>query len=160
MKANSQNFIHGEAHKTRLYKIWSGMKERCYRVNHNHYGRYGGRGIIVCDTWKSNYLAFKEWAMSNGYADDLTLDRINIDGNYEPSNCRWIPLSEQPKNKSDNRIVEYKGKKYILSELAKMAGMNHSTLTYRINRGWDIQKAVEMPIRARTHGYRTSKGYS
>ncbi len=93
------NTSHGETN-TRLYYAWANMKQRCSNTNSKHYLRYGGRGISVCKEWSSDYLTFKNWAMLNGYADDLTLDRINPDGNYNPSNCRWTTRTVQARNTS------------------------------------------------------------
>lgn len=93
-KANTRHKMRG----TRLHNIWLGMKQRCYYKKHVRFERYGGRGIIVCDEWKNDFLKFYEWAMSNGYSDNLTLDRIDNDGNYEPSNCRWVTPKEQFEN--------------------------------------------------------------
>lgn len=89
-------------HDSRLYNIWCGMKQRCFYKNHVRYHRYGARGITVCDEWKNDFQAFYDWSMSHGYADDLTIDRINNDGNYEPSNCRWATPKEQYKNQSNH----------------------------------------------------------
>lgn len=85
--------------RERLYRIWCCMKQRCYYQNQKPYKNYGGRGIVVCGEWEHDYAAFKQWALCNGYSDDLTLDRINNDGNYEPSNCRWATYSQQARNK-------------------------------------------------------------
>lgn len=147
-------FIHGET-KTRLFKIWSSMHERCERVKHPHYDAYGGRGIKVCDEWKE-YLPFAEWARNNGYTDELTIDRIDVNGNYEPSNCRWVTMKEQHNNKRNNRILLYHGETYTLTQLAEKVGMNKTTLKERINLGWSIEDAVNRPIRRRTRGYRPS----
>lgn len=84
---------------SRLHVIWSSMKTRCYNKNHRGYNYYGVRGITVCDEWRDDFQAFHDWAMANGYRDDLTIDRIDVDGNYEPSNCRWITMAEQQTNK-------------------------------------------------------------
>jgi hypothetical protein len=100
-KMSNNNITHGMT-GTRLYGCYKGMMSRCYRVKDVHYNAYGKRGIIVCDEWKNNAKAFVEWALSNGYADDLTIERINVNGNYEPSNCTWIPLKDQYKNKQSN----------------------------------------------------------
>lgn len=89
---------HGGRH-TRLYNIWRGMKERCYTLTNKDYPNWGGRGIVICPEWKDDFAAFREWAMSNGYEENLTIDRINNDGNYEPSNCRWVTLQEQARNR-------------------------------------------------------------
>lgn len=85
--------------KTRLFRIWTGMKSRCFYKKGKDYKHYGERGITVCKEWQNNFLSFKEWAYANGYSDNLTIDRINVDGNYEPANCRWITMAEQQKNR-------------------------------------------------------------
>ena len=90
--------IHG-LENTRIYNIWNNMKYRCYNSKSNNYKHYGGRGITVCEEWKNSVQAFYEWAMSHGYSDELTLDRIDVNGNYEPSNCHWATVSEQNKNR-------------------------------------------------------------
>ena len=84
---------------TRLHSIWQNMKARCYRESAREYENYGGRGITICDEWRNDYKAFHDWAVENGYADNLTIDRKNVNGNYEPSNCRWITNEEQQRNK-------------------------------------------------------------
>lgn len=148
------NYKHGET-KTRLFKIWSSMHERCERPKHSHYKDYGGRGIKVCDEW-SEYIVFAEWARANGYTDNLTIDRIDNNGNYEPSNCRWVTEKEQHNNKRSNRIIEYQGKRYTLTQLADFAGINKTTLKERLNKGWSVEDAVKKPIRRRTKGWRMS----
>lgn len=156
MNTGKQNihYVHGET-KTRLHKIWGSMHERCERVKHPHYKDYGGRGIKVCDEWKE-YLPFAEWARNNGYTDKLTIDRIDVNGNYEPSNCRWITMKEQHNNKRSNRIIEYRGQKYTLTQLAEKSGIKKTTLKERLNLGWSVEDAVSRPVRQRTRGYRPS----
>lgn len=85
--------------KSRLYRIYFSMRNRCYRHDNTSYANYGVRGITVCDEWLHSFEAFRDWALANGYRDDLSIDRIDSNGNYEPSNCRWVPLEEQPKNR-------------------------------------------------------------
>lgn len=103
VRHNMPNHLqHGDScvgRKTRLYRIWCNMKARCYISSYTRFKNWGGRGITVCDEWKNSYETFRNWALAHGYEDNLTIDRINNDGNYEPSNCRWATYSQQAKNK-------------------------------------------------------------
>lgn len=129
---------------TRIYTIWSGMKQRCLTPSVSCFKYYGGRGISVCEEWLT-FEPFYDWAMANGYTDDLTLDRINVDGNYEPSNCRWITIQEQQKNKRRNRYITYNGETKLLGEWAEQLGINHSTLIERLQ-CWDsVEEALTIP---------------
>lgn len=121
--------------ETRLYSIWEKMKERCYGKRSKNYYNYGGRGINVCEEWKNNFDEFRKWATINGYKDDLTLDRIDVNGNYEPSNCRWATIKEQNRNKRNSIMVEYKGEKVHLKEAAELTGISYSTLSGRYYKG-------------------------
>jgi hypothetical protein len=84
---------------SRIYQTWCDMKRRCFNTNCKNYRYYGLKGITVCDEWKNDFKVFYDWAMSNGYTDELTIDRIDVNGNYEPNNCRWITIQEQQNNK-------------------------------------------------------------
>lgn len=104
----------------RLYRCWQDMKNRCYNEKIEKYKRYGGRGIKVCEEWKDNFEKFYDWATSNGYRNDLTLDRIDFNGNYYPDNCRWVTWKEQARNTSRNVHIEMNGEVKILTEWLKI----------------------------------------
>ena len=124
LRAETQNgLIHGQSN-TRLWRIYWSMKGRCNSHNPN----YKGRGISVCDEWKTNFDAFYKWAMENGYGENLTLDRIDNEKGYSPHNCRWITMKEQQNNKRNNRRIYYKGETHTLSEWADILGANYKSL--------------------------------
>lgn len=118
---------------TRIYSIWSNMKRRCRDKNNNHYHNYGGRGITYCEEWEKS-TTFIKWAMENGYRDDLTLDRINNDGNYEPDNCRWTTWEVQSSNKVTTVYITYKGITHTIKDWGKITKLPYSTISYRYNR--------------------------
>lgn len=95
--------------RTRLYRIWDGMKRRCYNPKHIHYKSYGGRGIKIRDEWLNDFLKFKEWSLRNGYSDKLCIDRTDNNGNYEPNNCRWVTYKENCNNTRTNRLITING---------------------------------------------------
>lgn len=128
------NYKHGE-YKTRLYRILKGMKRRCYNKNDESYHNYGGRGIKIYQNWLDDFLSFKEWAIENGYKDCLTIDRIDVNGNYEPKNCRFISISEQQDNKVNTIYVEYKGETKTLSQWSKHLGVPYNNMRSRYFRG-------------------------
>jgi ribosomal protein S27E len=99
---------HGDS-KTRLFEIWQGMKKRCNNKNHKNYNDYGGRGIKVCKEWLNNYETFREWALNNGYSDDLSIDRIDVNLNYEANNCRWTDKYVQSQNTRKMRVNNTSG---------------------------------------------------
>lgn len=132
---------------TRLYKIWRGMKDRCYNDKLSYYARYGGRGIMVCKEWLDDFQSFKEWALVNGYSDNLTLDRIDVNGNYEPSNCRWVTMKEQGNNRRTNHTLTYNGETKTISEWAETTGLSKGAIWHRIDMGWDVESALTTPAR-------------
>lgn len=132
-------------YKTRLYRIYNGMKYRCNLETDTGYKWYGSRGIKVCEEWMKDYQSFKNWALNNGYADDLTIDRIDNNGDYEPLNCRWVSVDEQQQNTRRTMKIEYQGLVYSMRKLAKKFNINHNTLYGRLKRGWSIEKALTPP---------------
>ena len=134
---------HGEA-DTRLYFIWENMKKRCTKPNSDRYKNYGGRGISICDEW-FDYTIFSKWAKESGYNDSLTIERIDIDGNYQPNNCTWITQEEQAKNRSTNKWVYIEGIKYSPYELEEKHNIPVKTIYARIARG-DEGEAVIRPL--------------
>ena len=133
---------HGKT-KTRLYRIWFGMKCRCHKKTAPDYPRYGGRGITVCDEWRNDFQVFYDWAMANGYQDNLTIDRIDSNGNYLPGNCRWVDSSAQNNNKRNNHYVTYNGETLTISEWSKRLGISKETLHSRLVKyGWSVERAL------------------
>jgi hypothetical protein len=134
---------------SRLYSVWRGMKERCYITSAINYSYYGGRGITICDEWINSFQAFYDWAMSHGYQDDLTIDRIDNDGNYEPSNCHWTTVKKQSLNKSDNHVVTLNGISKPLIVWCEEHGINYKTVRDRLKRGWSYQDALSKPVQTK-----------
>ena len=130
---------------SRLYRIWSLMKERCYNPKRKEYPRYGGRNIRVCSEWL-NSTNFIEWALSNGYSDELTLDCIDNDGDYCPENCRWVSREIQQNNRCANRYITYNGETKTITQWAKEYGLTYYQLQKRIKSGWVFEKAISEPI--------------
>ena len=142
---------HGKA-TSKLYRVWHNMKTRCYNKREKSYINYGGRGITVCDEWVNDYLKFHRWAHDNGYREELTIDRKNNDGNYEPSNCRWSTHMEQQQNTRQTRIITARGESLSVSAWARRCGIHETTLRERISDGWNIDDAVSLPPQS-TSGY-------
>lgn len=126
----------------RIYRIWQGMIDRCENENHKHYDDYGGRGITVCSEWH-DLETFYSWALSNGYADNLTIDRENNNGNYCPENCRWVTMKVQNNNRRDNRLLTYNGETKTSKQWSEFLGIDFRVLSYRLCHGWTVEKALE-----------------
>lgn len=126
----------GRKNIPRLNKIYHSMKERCFNPNTRAYKSYGGRGITVCPEWSDSYEAFYNWSLANGYEDHLTIERIDVNGNYEPGNCEWIPMSEQGRNKRNTIWVEIDGKEFTIPELSEIYSLSEKALYYRYYRGY------------------------
>lgn len=145
---NNPNYKHGLC-KTRLYRIWANAKSRCGDKNNPLFKYYGEIGIKVCDEWLNDFQAFYDWSMANGYKHNLTIDRINYNGNYEPSNCRWVTMKAQARNRKSNRIIEFQGERKHIIDWAKVLGINAKTLYSRFDKGWSVEKALTTPTRKR-----------
>lgn len=146
--------------KSRLSRIYDHMYQRCYNPNCKDYKDYGGRGITICDEWldntiisvrysryKKGKLIFKEWALSNGYADDLTIDRIDVNKEYFPNNCRFVDEKTQANNKRTNKYLSYKGKTQTLAQWCNELGLDYEKTKARLNAcHWSVEKAFETGI--------------
>ncbi len=128
---------------TKLYRVYRGIKRRCYKDKCTGYNNYGGRGIKMCQEWKESPKKFFEWALENGYKEGLSIDRINVNGDYEPSNCRWVTPEVQANNTRANKIVKYRGKEHTYAEWDKIKGYKKNTVGRRIRAGWSIKRAIE-----------------
>lgn len=137
---------HFLSRKERLYVTWMNMRSRCRNKNNKRYKSYGGRGIKVCEEW-DNYLAFREWALSSGYTEELTIERIDVNGDYCPENCRWASWKEQARNKTTNHILRAFGRSMPAVQWAEETGISAETILARVNKlGWSVEKAVSFPV--------------
>ena len=148
-KSKFGNPTHGKCH-TRLYRIWSEMKSRCCSKTCKGYKNYGLRGISICDEWlgENGFENFYNWSMRNGYSDELTIDRINNDGNYEPSNCRWTDYEMQANNKRNNTILTLNGVSHTLAEWSRITGIRSGTISRRVRVfGWSVERALTEKVK-------------
>lgn len=129
---------------TRLYRIWENMIQRCSNPHNTAYSNYGGRGITVCNDWK-DYVNFHAWAISNGYQDSLSIDRIDVNGNYDPKNCKWATQSEQSNNKRTSRFVEFNGITQTITQWANELKVPAQRIKYRLEHGWSVEDALTIP---------------
>lgn len=144
---------------TRLYSAWRGMKQRCYSPTNKNYDHWGGRGIKVCDEWCNDFAAFEKWAMESGWKEGLTLDRIDVNGNYEPSNCRWSDWKTQARNRTTSVYYTINGETKTLIEWAEQYEIPYGTVYQRLhNYGWDIERALSQ--KRRTGNYHGGSGVS
>lgn len=143
----ASKFKHSVKDHARLYSIYNGIKKRCYNENESRYKDYGLRGIKMCESWLNSvdgFDNFVEWSMANNYTEDMTIDRIDVNGNYEPANCRWVSMVEQVLNKRDTRWVTYKGERVQLKVLCDRLGVNYDTVHNRIySLNWEVESAID-----------------
>ena len=140
---------HGQS-KSKLFKIWMSMRNRCSYPNTRYYKDYGGRGIRVCDEWENSFESFRKWALQTGYDENApkgqyTIERINVDGNYCPENCKWATTKEQANNKRNTLYLTFNGITQSAAMWADEYGLKHTTLYERLRKGWSIEDAITRP---------------
>lgn len=140
---NKNHLKHG-MRNTRLYNIWRSMRQRCSNPKRANYHNYGGKGVKVCSEWDSDFIHFYTWAMENGYSESLSIDRIDSDGDYEPSNCRWASYKEQNNNRYSNKFIEFAGQRHTIAEWGDITGIKAATIWARLNKGWSIERALSV----------------
>lgn len=133
------NYKHG-GNGTKLYGVWHSMRDRCQRKAHHSYADYGGRGIKVCEAWR-DYEVFKNWALTHGYKEGLSLDRVDNNKGYSPENCRWATRKEQARNRRVNVVIEGR----CLAEWAEGAKVTAQSISKRLAKGWSIREACDTP---------------
>lgn len=154
----------------KLNRAYSGMKDRCYNKNSHKYHIYGALGIKICDEWLNDKKKFIEWSLNNGVKENLSIDRINPSGNYEPSNCRWATTRQQSLNRRDTIKIQYQGKEYTLVELSEMLNIGYATLwarlkifNYDVDKLLNTQKHIiknKIPKSSQRYIYQSKNGYS
>ena len=154
MEQENKRWKHG-LHKHKLYNVWQGIKTRCYNSKSNRYKYYGGRGIGICEEWL-DFMAFFDWAISHGYEEGLTLDRIGRNKNYSPDNCQWVDYNQQNSHKSDQKRIFYKGKELTLKEASEIAKVPLSTIYQRLRRGMNHNEVIESPPQTSNKASRSS----
>lgn len=129
-------------HYVRVRRIWNKMRDRCLNTKNNRYKHYGGRGITICDEWLHNFQVFYDWAMANGYQEELSIDRIDVNGNYCPENCRWATPKEQARNQRTSRYLTINGETKTLAEWCDLCGLKKTTVYDRLQLGWTPEEAL------------------
>ena len=144
-RGNKTGETHGQS-RTRLYYTWQSMKQRCYDINARGYQHYGARGISVCEEWLT-FENFYAWAQTSGYKETLTIERKDVNGNYEPENCTWVTVAEQNSNKTTSNILELNGMRRNLTEWSRLLKIPTSTIVNRLNRGCSPKEALNADYR-------------
>lgn len=155
IKNNEYGLIHGKS-RTRIYSIWQSMKQRCFDTNTSEYKYYGMRGITVCNEWL-DFPCFADWARTSGYKKDLTIDRIDCDGNYSPDNCRWATIKEQNRNKTTTIYLAKNGVSKSMGEWSELLGIPMSTMANRRNRGCGVGEILNTNYQRKKKGVRTPR---
>lgn len=139
---------HGLSHKQgNLYSIWNTMRHRCFNPKNNKYHLYGAKGITICDEWANDFSAFYDWSINNGYKKGLTIDRINNQGNYCPTNCRWVNQQTQQRNRTNNTLLTFNNQTKCIAEWSQIFSIPRATLSARIHKlKWSVEKALTTPI--------------
>lgn len=137
----------------RLHNIWYGMRQRCNNPQSEDYKNYGGRGIKICDEWDTAQH-FIEWAIKNGYQDNLTIDRKNVNENYSPVNCQWITIEQQQRNRRNNHLITFNNETHCLSEWDEICSFPSGTIRTRLARGWSEKRALTTPQRTPPNSYK------
>lgn len=150
----SVKFQHHGMSQTRLYTEWRTMLNRCKHPSHKSYADYGGRGIKVCAEWQ-DFITFKDWSLSHGYSDELTLDRIDVNGDYEPSNCRFVDMVTQCNNRRSSKFLTYQGKTLSLAQWARELGVSRAIVSQRLKRGLPVEEV----LRTEKHAHRGGAHY-
>lgn len=140
-----KHYIHGLTQHP-IWRTYHHILSRCYNERVPKYNLYGGRGIVMCDEWKNDFMSFYNWSILNGWKPGLSIDRIDNDGNYCPENCRWADDLTQQNNRGNNKNLTYNGKTQTMSQWAREFNMSISTLYYRIKHGWSVEDALLTPV--------------
>ena len=128
-------------HGTHIHNVWCAMRRRCRNSTGKSAKYYHDRGISVCPEWDNDFLNFYEWSLSNGYSEGLTIDRIDVNGGYEPGNCRWVSMKTQANNRSNSRNISFRGEMHTLQEWSEICGIPYTTLYMRFRNGWSTERA-------------------
>ncbi len=155
INANTKHGLSKPKNRHPLYTIWAAIKQRCLNKKFHHYNDYGGRGISICEEWNKSFISFYEWAIANGWATGLTIDRENNNGNYEPSNCRFVTMSVQSTNRRSNIFITAFGEKKCLTEWVRdnRCTVSFYSLKYRIEKGWNAEAAITTKSRNKKSVY-------
>lgn len=147
---------HGQSH-TKLFYVWNSMKSRCENQKNKSYKDYGAKGISVCEEWHDS-VNFFEWALRNGYKEGLEIDRIDVNGNYEPSNCRWINRLENANNKTNNKYISHNGETKTLAEWSRFYDVNYKNLSRLLIKGYSMNDAIKR-IKSGDRTHKNSKNW-